>query len=172
MAIGRASATLSQKFKRRLNVADLTRVIAVRWLHEHVRAELPRARHKQVAVSLPAFLFQRVHRKTNKMFGARPDAFCGKIVPRNKKTRDQADDAGSEDQKYSEFHCNVWRRWLGMSGPIVQEGCVLPMDKHPDRVVLSVLITEPADAADKRRRRNPLWVQIPSTGLGAGIDRR
>jgi len=86
------------------------------------------------------------------MFGTRPDAFCGGIVPRNNKTRDHADDAGSDDQKYSEFHCNLWRLWLGMSGPIVQEGCVLPMDKHSGRVVLSVLIIEPADAADKRLR--------------------
>jgi len=39
-----------------------------------------------------------------------------------------------------------------MRGPIVQEGCVLPMDKHSGRVVLSVLIIEPADAADKRLR--------------------
>src|SRR6476661_4972746 len=106
------------------------------------------------------------------MFGTRPDAFCGGIVPRNNKTRDHADDAGSDDQKYSEFHCNLWRLWLGMGGPIVQESWVLPMDKHSGRVVLSILIIEPADAADKDSGRNALWVQIPSTGVGAGVDPR
>src|SRR6266513_1330126 len=96
-----------------LDVADLTRVIAVRGLHQHVRAELLRARHKQVAVSLPPFLLQSVHRKTDERFGARPDAFRGRTAPRNNKTCDQADHAGSDDQKYSEFHCSLWRLWLG-----------------------------------------------------------
>src|SRR4029453_4361450 len=75
-------------------------------------AHVSHAPHKPVAVSLPAFLFQRVHRKTNERFGARPDAFRGRTAPRNNKTWDQADDAGSGDQKYSEFHCNLWRLWL------------------------------------------------------------
>src|SRR5207237_9323708 len=92
-----------------LDVADLTRVIAVRRLHQHVRAKLSRAGHKQVAVSLPAFLFQSVHRKANERFGARPDAFRGRTAQRNNKTCDQADDAGSDDQKYSEFNCKLWR---------------------------------------------------------------
>src|SRR5207237_5783301 len=96
-----------------LDLSGLARVIAVRRLQQHVRAKLSRAGHKQVAVSLPAFLLQSVHRKTNERFGARPDAFRGRTAPRNNKTCDQADHAGSDDQKYSEFHCNLWRLWLG-----------------------------------------------------------
>ena len=91
---------------QRLHVADLTRVVAVRRLNQHVRAKLLRARHKQVAVSLPAFLLQSVHRKTDDRFGARPDAFCRRTAARNNQARDQTDDARSDNQKKPESHFN------------------------------------------------------------------
>ena len=47
--------------QKRLNVRYLTGVITVRGLHEHLRAAVFRGLDEQVAVPLPAGLFERIH---------------------------------------------------------------------------------------------------------------
>lgn len=89
---------------QRLDIADLTRVIAVGRLHQNIGAELLSAGDKQIAIALSAFFLERVHGKADERSGARLDVFRRRSAARNHKAGDKADDARSDNEKYSELH--------------------------------------------------------------------
>ena len=89
---------------QRLNIADLPGVIAVGRLDQYLRAELPGTRHKQIAISLPPFLFQGVHRKTDERFRAGSDPLRDGPSAGKDEAGNQANSTRSNNQENPKFH--------------------------------------------------------------------
>lgn len=88
---------------QRLHVADLARIVAVGGLHKDIRPEFLRAPNEEVAIALPAFLFQRVHGQTDERLGVRLDRFAGSPAPREHKPGHNTDNAGNDYEKDRNF---------------------------------------------------------------------